>query len=452
MAKSTESSVPKSLFYEWVRTLFGPRPSDNNVVAVVRPVAAGVAFSAAELLPWSMPWQNIKAGTQINPLAKETISSSRQKIIAAKGYAGLLSGASPEMMRQIARQFVRMVCVTYLPDSIKTILPQSLQTAVPLSVPIAVGLTTATIEVGTTFYFEALKTHRNTKGLGSTAAKNFNPFQGIAPTAARQWMAWPLLFVTNKIAYDTIKANSKDGQISYTALLVAAPISSAMFVGLPNLFDVIKTHQQQANNSVLGLHKVPFHQAPRALYKQAGLRGLFSGALPSIIQRIPAAFFLSAWPIFSANEKSRKEEPATISAMIEQTRQALFGGDNGKGSPPPPPPTPAPSPPEAKKEAAMPAASPQPKTILAPKFTFLAIQQPRSLPPTPVTKAGLSAAAQKAVDRLFGTAPSEKYTASHSKPDSFLLSYEQGKYGLNIERKELERVKRFELSTSTLAR
>jgi hypothetical protein len=321
MKSHDNPTYPKNLFYDWMRTLFAPRASDSKNMAAARPVLAGVAFATAELLPWSMPWLNIKSGIQIDPLARISTLQSTKNIIQTRGYFGLIWGACPELARQVLRQPVRMLCMTYLPEKIKPYVPERVQKKFPYAIPLTVGVSTALIEVTTTLWLEGLKTYFTTKNLSTTEALKFKSTNGFATTAVRQVIAWPAFMVGNSALISFAEKHSKDGQVSYKVIFALAPINTLFFIGIPNPFDVIKTHQQAANASKLGLHNMSWFKALGCLYETAGVRGLASGVVPAMIQRMPTAVLLSALPIFFQREKARKEELPSVNEMIIRTKQ-----------------------------------------------------------------------------------------------------------------------------------
>jgi hypothetical protein len=312
------------LGHQTLRTLFAPRVGDSEQMKLFRSAWMGLAFSTAEL-PYSVAGLNLKAAMHTDPYKIKNIFMAGRLILDARGFRGFFTSASVEFLRQALRQGVRGPCVTKLPELYKTFFSAEFQKQFWFAVPVASGTTTAVIEVVGTNPAEALRVYLSTRGLAQTEAVEFKPLKGMREFAARQIPAWNLFFLTSTWGQAQIRKYRADGRVTYLSLFCISPFVSASFIVPPNIFDLLKHHQQLRFKSPIGLDNKSIWQGLNILFKEFGLRAPFIGASASVLQRIPTAWFLMASQKFFADQNAlcKQVDAPGVMSFTDLGRQAV---------------------------------------------------------------------------------------------------------------------------------
>ena len=229
------------------------------------------------------PLDVIKTYWQANPLRRSFVEIALE-IYHLKGYKGFYSGAFPNMIRVVIKQGYRYPLMIALPFLYGNIFDSL------FLVSLSTGLTIAFLEGFIITPFERFKVWLMTYSGSSNGIKTFMIklhnqivhvlYRGLKITIIRQVVSW----VTFLVVHDQLIFYAKNlyavQTLSIVVLLIISLVEGAVNTIAIMPFDCIKTQQQKANdpsNETIG-------NLFQSIYRKHGLRGLYLGWTPKMIQ------------------------------------------------------------------------------------------------------------------------------------------------------------------------
>lgn len=247
-------------------------------------------------LPIEHPFDCLKTRTQANLKAPSTIEVLKE-IYQQNGVRGFYAGAIPNGIRLAFKQTYRWPMMLAFPKFYNSILSEDVNKQLPSFKKALTGVTIASLETLIICPLERLKvwlmtSYKNDKSLTNFFRENKGNlgtqlFKGLNASYPRQLTAWVIFLVADDKFKSMARQYSGKEELSFPMLLAVS-----FLVGTTNTlttmpFDCMKTQfQMQSPIENRGLIN-----AMKYTYKNFGMRGLYAGWQPRMLQYMIQSVF-----------------------------------------------------------------------------------------------------------------------------------------------------------------